>query len=64
DEYLIKIQNSYFEFFKQVPDLRIVIIDVNNVDYANNTEDYDLMLDLFKKPYNQGITHVKAKIAD
>jgi deoxyadenosine/deoxycytidine kinase len=60
DSYLIKIQVAYFDFFKQLPDLRIVVIDVNDVDYVNSMEDYQLMQDLLKKPYNQGITYVKA----
>jgi deoxyadenosine/deoxycytidine kinase len=64
DDYLIKIQNAYFDFFKQVPDMRIVVIDVNNVDYANNAKDYELMLELLKKPYNQGITHIRARNDD
>ncbi|CAN5331237.1 hypothetical protein BH10BAC1_BH10BAC1_10250 [soil metagenome] len=61
NEYLIKIQSAYFDFFKQMPELRILIIDVNNVDYANNEDEYKLMLNLLKKPYNQGITYIKAK---
>jgi deoxyadenosine/deoxycytidine kinase len=60
DSYLIKIQAAYFDFFKQLPELRIVVIDVNEVDYVNNTEDYELMKNLVKKPYNKGITHIKA----
>ncbi|MGZ4048469.1 MAG: deoxynucleoside kinase, partial [Bacteroidia bacterium] len=50
DEYLAKIQQAYFDFFKQLPDLRILIIDVNNVDFANNREDYELILNILKKP--------------
>ncbi len=60
NDYLIKIQSAYFDFLKQMPELRIVIIDVNDVDYANNVQDYELVLTLLKKQYNQGITHIKA----
>ncbi len=60
DSYLIKIQAAYFDFFKQLPELRILVIDVNELDYVTNTEDYELMKNLLKKPYNQGITHIKA----
>lgn len=61
NEYLIKIQAAYFDFLKQMPDLRIVIMDVNGVDYANNEQDYDLVKKLLKKPYNQGITKIKVR---
>ncbi len=61
NEYLSKIQSSYFDFFKQMPELKILIIDANNVDFANNPEDYELMLNILKKGYNQGVTHVKAE---
>ncbi|MGZ4059127.1 MAG: deoxynucleoside kinase [Bacteroidia bacterium] len=61
DEYLAKIQQAYFDFFKQLPDLRILIIDVNNVDFANNLEDYELILNILKKPYNAGVTNITVK---
>lgn len=60
NEYLIKIQAAYFEFLKQMPELRIVIIDVNNIDYSNNEQYHELMLNILKKQYNRGITHIKA----
>lgn len=64
DEYLIKIQTSYFDFLKQLPEQRIVIIDVNNVDYTSNQTDYDLMIELIKNPYPLGMTHIKAQKAE
>ena len=61
DEYLLKIQQAYFEFFKQLPDLKILVIDVNNLDFANNPEDYELIFNILKKPYNSGITNITLK---
>jgi deoxyadenosine/deoxycytidine kinase len=61
DEYLIKIQHAYFDFFKQLPDLRILVIDMNNIDFANNPLDYELILNILKKPYNAGITNIVAE---
>ncbi len=63
DEYLIKIQTGYFDFLKQLPEQRIVIIDVNTIDYTSNQADYDLMIDLIKKPYPLGMTKIKAEKA-
>lgn len=61
DDYLIKIQNAYFDFFKQMPELKILVIDVNNMDFVNNQKDYEQLLNHLKTPYNQGITHIKVK---
>jgi deoxyguanosine kinase len=57
-EYLIKIQTSYLNFVKQLTDLRVLIIDVNNLDFANNEEDYTQIVEIINKPYNPGITRV------
>lgn len=60
DTYLIKIQTSYFEFIKQLGDLRILIVDVNNIDFANNDEHYQHIHSLINQPYNIGITRITA----
>jgi len=38
--YLQKIQESYFLFFRQNPESKYLIIDVNNIDFVENEEDY------------------------
>lgn len=60
DEYLIKIQNTYFDFIKQLNDLRILVIDVNNMDFANDNEHYNHMMEIINRPYNAGITRITA----
>src|SRR6056297_1878453 len=35
-EYLNKIKNGYFHFFKQITSFPMLIIDVNNIDFVNN----------------------------
>ena len=58
-DYLQSIQNGYFDFFKQTNDLTFLIIDTNDLDFVNNNEDYDLLLDtIFNKSYNKGINRV------
>ncbi|WP_421920594.1 deoxynucleoside kinase [Marinifilum sp.] len=39
-DYLLKIQDSYFEFFKQQHDLKLLVIDTNDVDFVNQDCDY------------------------
>lgn len=58
DDYLIKIQTAYFEYIKQLTDLRILIVDVNTIDFANNAQHYNQMLELINQPYSKGITRI------
>ena len=60
DDYLIKIQTAYFDFIKQVGDLRVLIIDVNTIDFANNPKDYKQITELINQPYDKGITRITA----
>ncbi len=60
DDYLIKIQTGYFDFLKQVDDLRVLIIDVNNVDFANNPKHYKQVVNIINQPYEVGITRITA----
>lgn len=57
-EYLIEIQTSYLDFIKQLTDLRVLIIDVNNLDFAQNEEHYAQITEIINKPYSTGITRV------
>ncbi|PID95595.1 MAG: hypothetical protein CSA94_00780 [Bacteroidetes bacterium] len=58
-EYLLKIQESYFEFFKQQPDLKFLIIDTNNIDFVKNKNDYAKIVDtIFNIPCKKGINRV------
>ncbi|MGB3948900.1 MAG: deoxynucleoside kinase [Bacteroidia bacterium] len=58
NEYLLKIQTAYFDFIKQLKDLRILVIDVNNVDFANNKNHYNQVLEIINQPYEIGINRV------
>ena len=59
DKYLEKIQNSYFEFIKQHSQLRILIIDTNNLDFVNNKKDFEYIKSLIFKEYEVGVHRVK-----
>lgn len=57
-EYLIEIQSAYLDFIKQLTDLRVLIIDVNRIDFANDGEDYAKIKKAISMPYNPGITRI------
>ena len=62
EDYLRKIQNGYFDYFKQQKDFRILIIDTNNIDFVNNKTHYELIVDtIFNNEYKIGTNRVLLK---
>lgn len=58
-EYLQKVQDSYFAFFRQNPENRYLVIDINNVDFVKNENHYRLILEtIFTKNYTNGLNMV------
>ncbi|RLD70891.1 MAG: hypothetical protein DRI87_07695 [Bacteroidetes bacterium] len=55
--YLDKIQEGYFEYMKQ-SDLRILILDTNNIDFVKKEEDYLKVVDAIDKEYPKGIHRI------
>jgi deoxyadenosine/deoxycytidine kinase len=39
-EYLDKIKNGYFNFFKQISTFPILVIDINKIDFVENSDNY------------------------
>lgn len=57
--YLEKIKNGYFNFFKQVTNFPVLIIDTNNIDFVQNPEDYQLLKNaIFNSDYKLGINRL------
>ena len=57
-DYLEKIQTGYFEFIRQQQDMRILIIDTNDLDFVNREDDYNLMLSLIMRDYQPGVHRI------
>jgi deoxyadenosine/deoxycytidine kinase len=58
-EYLQKIQDNYFSFFKQNPDNKYLIIDINDIDFVENQEHFTRLIDtIFHDVYPHGINKV------
>ncbi len=53
--YLEKIQKGYFDYIRQQQDMRILIIDTNNIDFVEKEEDYQKLLEIIKGKYDKGI---------
>lgn len=59
--YLERIQSGYFDYIKQQQDMRILIIDTNNMDFVGKKEDYKLLLEIIGEEYKTGIHRIKPK---
>lgn len=60
DDYLEKIQSSYFEYMARRQDLRILIVDTNNIDFVANPQDYQKLEELvFEAEYEKGIHRIR-----
>lgn len=57
-DYLKKIQNTYFEFFRTEMSMPILIIDVENADFLNDDTTYQKLLTLMSENYKLGINYI------
>lgn len=59
--YLGKIERIYFEYFKQNPSLKVVVIDVNGKDWISDMYAYESLLGVFEQQYSLGMNYVTLK---
>jgi len=57
--YLQKIQSSYFTFFKQNPENKYLVIDINDIDFVANESHFSKVIDtIFFDDYPTGLNKV------
>ncbi len=55
-DYLTGIQESYFNFFRQNPENRYLVLDISGIDFVASHEDYLKVTDMiFSEPVEPGI---------
>ncbi len=58
-DYLEKIQEGYFSFFKQHPEYKFLVIETENLDFVTNPDHFELLRQIiFDKNYSVGINRV------
>lgn len=58
DDYLERIQAQYLEFFRKYADhLKVIILDVSNLDFVKNEQDFKSIVNVIKKPISKGVHH-------
>ena len=54
-DYLLGIQNVYFEYFRTETDLPILIIDVEGIDYLTDNAAYQKLVGFLSQKYEKGV---------
>lgn len=62
DEYLTKVQNSYFEYFRNILSYPILIIDLNTIDFEENERNYTEVKMLLSKKYRPGVHRISLMV--
>lgn len=58
ESYLESLQQGYLSFFKQIHDMPIVLVDMKNIDFVKNENDYHFLLNLIQTKHEKGITWI------
>ena len=64
-EYLLSLQNAYFDFFRTVTDIPVLIIDVEGADFWNKKKQYKQIVKLIQsEDYTLGVQRRKIKLKE
>jgi len=61
-DYLLKIQNSYFEYLRNITSFPVLILDIKDMDFVNKEQNYETIKFLISKKYNPGVHRVSVTI--
>lgn len=57
-EYLLKVQNSYFEYFRNILSYPILIIDLGDIDFVDSDRNYEEVKYIIGKKYRPGVHRI------
>ncbi len=58
NEYLQSLSDAYLQYLHQNTHLRILLVDCSSIDFVNNDNHYQSLVNLISKEYTPGIHHV------
>jgi len=61
-DYLQTIQDSYFEYFRNILSFPLLIVDVSGVDFVQNDIHYNTVESLLKKQYLPGVHRISLSL--
>ena len=60
-DYLLNIQNVYFEYFRTETNLPIIIVDVEGIDFINNRSFYEDIVEILKSSFPKGVHKLRVE---
>ena len=61
-DYLTKVQDSYFEYFRNVLTFPVLIIDLDQINFVEFPKHYEHVKSLLKKKYRPGVHRVSLSV--
>lgn len=58
ESYLQQIQNTYFEYFRNILSYPVVIIDLNQLDFVTNKDHYESIKQIISRDYLPGVHRI------
>lgn len=58
DDYLVKIEKSYFKHFKQLRNKPILVINTEKIDFVQSESDYAKIKKLLFSPFSRGMNNI------
>ncbi|MCU4164256.1 deoxynucleoside kinase [Carboxylicivirga caseinilyticus] len=57
-EYLKNLQNGYFQFFKEHPELPVLVVNLEDLNFETDEQVYNTLINLIGNDYQKGITRI------
>ena len=54
-EYLLNVQNSYMNFLRSQRDFPVILLDISQIDFMNNSMHYDQIKELLEQDWKPGL---------
>lgn len=61
-EYLKKIQDSYFEYLRNITSFPVLILDLKGIDFVSNDASYEAIKFLISKQYTPGVHRISLSV--
>jgi len=62
DKYLKSIQDSYFEYLRNITSFPVLILDLKNIDFQRNQSNYETVKFLISKKYTPGVHRISVSV--
>ena len=59
EDYLEKVQSAYFSFFKTQPDFPVLVLDLEGIDFVQQDEVYQQIIQLLAQPFEKKVHFIK-----